>query len=81
MQESVVMSEIILQCWNCKEELELDSDFDTEDPNPIECGNCGEICVVRGNRTISTDEDYEGRCDSEASKRYEEAAYGRRDDN
>jgi hypothetical protein len=74
------MSDIVLQCWNCKEELELDSDFDREVPDPIQCGGCGEMCVVRGNRTISTDEDFEGRADSEASKRYEESAHGRQDD-
>jgi len=74
------MSSEILHCWNCQEELELDPDFDPEEDDHIECDNCGEMCVVMGTRTMSEDEAYEARCESEESKRYEEAAFGSDDE-
>lgn len=68
-----------MNCWSCGCELELPPDFDPEYDGEVECDNCHETCVVIGDRTISQDEEYEAQCDSQASQRYEEAAYGRPD--
>jgi hypothetical protein len=62
-----------MKCWNCQ--LSLDP---PQDQDRFTC-ECGQVCVIRGTGTISLDEDYEARCDSEASRRYEDAAYGRLD--
>lgn len=67
-----------MTCWSCQ--AELHPTLELEDGDHIECDNCGKICIVVGTRTMSEDEAYEGACDSEESKRYEEAAYGRYDD-
>lgn len=72
----------VVQCWSCGHQFEVPPHV--EDGTRIQC-ECGETCVVQvaSNgvlpRTMSVDEDYESRCDSEASARYEEAAYGRPD--
>ena len=68
-----------LHCWSCKEELELDSDYEPEDNDKIECASCGEINVVNGTRTMSEDQAYESRCESEEARRYEDTAHGAAD--
>lgn len=66
-----------LHCWSCQEKIDIDDlDDDLLEEGCFTCPHCEEVCVIMGNRTISTDEEYEGACDSEASQRYEEAAYG-----
>jgi hypothetical protein len=62
-------------CWNCKAQLDILEEPEAENGDTFTC-HCGERCVIHGYRTISTDEAYEGACDSEASRRYEDAAYG-----
>lgn len=66
---------MLYTCWSCGQDNDLD---DMEDGDSFSCRSftCGERCVVMGNRTISTDEAYEGACDSQASKRTEEQHYG-----
>lgn len=74
---------MIYICWSCREELVSHGEMDQGDR--LTC-TCGETCVVQGGYqeteegrvgiTISTDQDYESRCESEEARRYEEAAYG-----
>jgi DNA-directed RNA polymerase subunit RPC12/RpoP len=65
--------EDVMRCWSCKEKLEVE---DIEDDEPILCSTCGEKNFVIGTRTMDYDEYYEAMCDSEASKRTEEAFHG-----
>ncbi len=58
-------------CWHCQEKHHTH-----EDISQFECQECCETNFVIGTRTMDIDEYQESIADSEASHRYEEAAYG-----
>lgn len=66
------------KCPHCGEESDLDLSA-CEDGDGVYCGTCSETSFVWVGRLVDGDTYHESLCDSEASARYEEAAYGRDD--
>ena len=65
------------RCHVCGEETTID---EVDDCDYFFCSECGEKNFVIGTRTMDHDQYYEAMCDSEASKRTEDALHGREDE-
>ncbi len=68
-----------LTCAYCDNAIELD-DLEVEQDDIVVCDVCSKENVLWNGRLVTVDEAHEARCDSLASRAYEVAAYGRRDD-
>lgn len=82
------MSEDVYQCWSCQHIMTLSWNPPPIEGDMVQCPSCGTTCVIQDSittdehgaevgRTLSVDQDYEARCDSQESARCEESAHGR----
>jgi predicted RNA-binding Zn-ribbon protein involved in translation (DUF1610 family) len=70
-----IMQSVTVTCPHCGEEVEIDEDV-VEQDDVIVCDGCGEQSVYWNGALVTADDAHEYRCDSLASRDYEERAYG-----
>ncbi len=68
-----------LKCAHCGDADDLDLNIDPADMcdgMKVECFACGEESIVWQGELVTQDDYHEYVCDSQAARRYEDAAYG-----
>lgn len=70
------MNDTSIKCPHCgSTDFDINLD-DYDDGQVIRCGDCEKHCYVWVGRLVDADTYHESYCDSQASRRYEESAYG-----
>lgn len=73
------MATVNLICPHCGNESD-ENESDVEQDDTIACDACGELSVFWNDGLVTVDDAHEYRCDSLASRDYEDRAYGRPDE-